>query len=113
MARVLGEIKAKSGTVRFDFDDADLELIGPERVSRTGDRLVAQLDGSLEQALIAAKPAAEAAVNAFRSLTPERISVEFGLRLDASAGAVIAKAGVEAHFVVKLEWTPGELVSDS
>jgi len=26
--------------------------------------------------------------------------------LDVSAGAVIAKAGVEAHFTVKLNWDP-------
>jgi hypothetical protein len=37
---------------------------------------------------------------------PDHASIEFGLRLDASAGAVIAKAGIEAHFIVTLNWDP-------
>jgi hypothetical protein len=30
--------------------------------------------------------------------------VEFGLRLDAEAGAVFAKAGIGAHFTITLNW---------
>ena len=35
---------------------------------------------------------------------PSQIEVEFGLKLDAAAGAVIAQAGTEASFTVKLMW---------
>ena len=35
---------------------------------------------------------------------PSEVSVEFGLKMDAEAGAYIAKAGVEAGFTVTLTW---------
>lgn len=35
---------------------------------------------------------------------PNEVSVEFGLKLDAEAGAYIAKAGAEAGFKVTLTW---------
>ena len=35
---------------------------------------------------------------------PEKVEVTFGLKLDAEAGALIAKAGTEASFSVKLAW---------
>jgi hypothetical protein len=35
---------------------------------------------------------------------PSQIEVEFGLKLDAAAGAVVAQASTEASFTVKLTW---------
>jgi hypothetical protein len=35
---------------------------------------------------------------------PDKVSVEFGLKLDAEAGAYIAKASTEAGFKVTLSW---------
>jgi hypothetical protein len=35
---------------------------------------------------------------------PSQIEVEFGLKLDAAAGAVVAQASAEASFTVKLTW---------
>jgi Trypsin-co-occurring domain 1 len=35
---------------------------------------------------------------------PEEAEVEFGLKLDAEAGALIAKTKMEAHIVVTLKW---------
>lgn len=35
---------------------------------------------------------------------PTHIEVEFGLKLDAESGAIIAKAGLEASLSVKLIW---------
>jgi hypothetical protein len=106
MTKPLAEIKTATGTVKFDIDDVDLTIVGPERVSRKGQTLVAELDMSLEQALASTRPAAQAVLDAFRSLSPDHVSIEFGLRLDVSAGAVIAKAGIEAHFTVTLDWDP-------
>ncbi len=104
MATAIAQIRTAGGTVRFDVDDP--LAVGPERVSRKGEAIVAELDQSLEQALETARPAALAVRDVFRSLSPDRVSIEFGLRLDASAGAVIAKAGVGAHFTVTLDWDP-------
>jgi len=36
---------------------------------------------------------------------PSTISVSFGLKLDAEAGAVVAKAGAEAAINVTMIWT--------
>jgi hypothetical protein len=82
----------------------DIRRVGPERVSRRGEIIVAELDDSLEHALACTQPAAQAVLDAFRATGPERVTIEFGLRLDVSAGVVIAKAGMEAHFTVKLDW---------
>lgn len=35
---------------------------------------------------------------------PEEVEVEFGIKLDAELGALIAKTSVEAHMVVTLRW---------
>jgi hypothetical protein len=61
---------------------------------------------SFEQALDKLKPAADAIISKLRNLTerPDEISVEFGIKLSAAAGAVITSASVEANFVVKLLW---------
>ncbi len=43
--------------------------------------------------------------------TLNKVEVEFGLKLDAEAGAFIAKAGVESSITVKMTWkrpTDGE-----
>jgi hypothetical protein len=104
MSRVLAEIKTADGTVRFDIDE--VVAVGPERVSRRGDALLAELETSLEETLATARPAAQAVLDAFRSTSPDHLSIEFGLRLDASAGIVIAQAGVGVHFTVTLSWNP-------
>lgn len=106
MSRALAQITTDVGTVTFDIDDDDITRVGPQRVSRKGETIVAELDESLEQALASARPAAQAVLNTFRAMGPDHVSIEFGLRLDISAGAVIAKAGLQAHFTVKLDWDP-------
>ena len=105
MARVLLEAPLTTGVARFDVDAQEVAGVGPERVSRRGQATVARLDSSLDEALASARPAAEAVIATFQALTPDELSVEFGLRLDAEAGAVFAKAGVGVHFTVTVKWT--------
>lgn len=61
---------------------------------------------SFDQALDKLKPAASAIISKLRELaeSPDEISVEFGIKLNAAAGAVIASAGVEANYTVRLLW---------
>lgn len=106
MARAQLEASIAGGVARFDVESEEVAAVGPERVSRHGHATVAKLDESLDAALASARPAAQAVVDTFREMTPDEVNVEFGLRLDAEAGAVFAKAGVGAHFTVSLRWTP-------
>jgi hypothetical protein len=105
--KTLVQAQAGDATVRFDVDEDDVIGVGPERVSRGDGTVIAKLDESLDEALASIRPAAEAVLDNFGNLSPEGIQVEFGLRLDAQAGAVFAKAGVGAHFTVTLDWKPG------
>lgn len=80
-----------------------------------GIQLVSRRDGELAQAahtfdgaLQGIRSAAESALRVFRdgALKPDAVEIEFGVRLTAEAGAVIAKSTVEGHLVVKLSWVP-------
>ena len=102
----LVQAQAGTGIATFDVDDDDVLGVGPERITRREGRTIAKLDESLDSALASARPAAEAVLDTFRHLSPDGVTVEFGLRLDAEAGAVFAKAGVGAHFTVTLDWKP-------
>jgi hypothetical protein len=61
---------------------------------------------TLEKSLESVKPAAEYVVTQLRKLhdTPDEISVEFGIKLSAASGAILASAGVEANYKVTLKW---------
>ncbi len=71
-----------------------------------GDELIVAAQ-TLERALDSIRPAAEVIIDKLRSLSqpPTNIEVVFGVNLSASAGAVIAAAGVQANYQVKLTWS--------
>ncbi|MEU4219717.1 CU044_2847 family protein [Actinoplanes sp. NPDC026623] len=60
----------------------------------------------LEAVLLEMQEAGQSALKVFREggADPDEIEVEFGIKLTAQAGAVLAKASTEAHFKVKLTW---------
>jgi hypothetical protein len=62
---------------------------------------------TLQEALGRIRPALEAVVGQVRGLAspPDRVSIEFGIKVTAEAGVVIAKAATEANFTVSAEWT--------
>ncbi|MEV8440582.1 CU044_2847 family protein [Actinosynnema sp. NPDC051121] len=92
-------------------DDAvlvEVEADGPEisPVSRSGD-VIRSAATSLDDALRHVRKAASTALANFREMDvrPDEVQVEFGVKLTAQAGAVIAKTGVEGHLKIKLTWT--------
>jgi hypothetical protein len=101
--KTLAEVPVGEGLARFEIEE--ISGVGPEQVSRSGDRLVTRLNRSLSDALAEAAPAAEAVLDSFRALAPEEVSVEFGLEVDAEAGVVFTKGSVGAHFTIHLKWT--------
>src|SRR5664280_3239216 len=92
-----------NGTVLFEVTDAT--TAGPQRISRRGGNTIATLDGRLDAALAAVRPAAENVLDTFTGLGLDTCQIEFGISLDAEAGAIIAKTSASAHFTVTLGWT--------
>ncbi|MFF4338523.1 CU044_2847 family protein [Kitasatospora sp. NPDC001540] len=84
---------------------------GAQSVSRgsRGASAVHQASQTFNEALQSMHTAAEAALGVFRdgTLKPDTVQIEFGVKLSAEAGAVIAKTAVEGNLVVKLSWAPG------
>jgi hypothetical protein len=79
---------------------------GIERAARV-DEVVAKAGVNLERTLDQVRTVADVALVRLRNLAerPEQIEVEFGIRLNAEVGAVIARTQAEGHLRVKLTWT--------
>ncbi|GHD29986.1 hypothetical protein GCM10010335_19580 [Streptomyces galbus] len=99
-----------------EFTTADGVAVAVEAAEppRPGSRLVARDNGvvqasrTFEGALEGVRAAAESALRVFRdgSLRPDGVEIEFGVKLSAETGAIIAKGTAEGHLVVKLSWSP-------
>jgi hypothetical protein len=100
------------GLVEFKTEDGG--VVAVEAVGeRNGSRLVsrggtAQAAQTFEGALDGVRAAAESALRVFRdgALKPDGVEIEFGVKLSAETGAIIAKGTAEGHLVVKLTWSP-------
>ena len=91
------------GSVVVEVDEP--EGAGAVRAGREAD-LPEKAQLTFEQALGRVQPAAEAIITKQRDLSdaPDQVGVEFGLKLNAAAGAIVASAGVEANYKVTLTW---------
>ncbi|MFJ8104879.1 CU044_2847 family protein [Streptomyces sp. NPDC096132] len=102
------------GLVEFRTDDGAVVSVEAAAEGRPGSRLVARGDGTVqaartfEGALEGVRAAAESALRVFRdgTLRPDGVEIEFGVKLSAETGAIIAKGTAEGHLVVKLSWSP-------
>jgi hypothetical protein len=107
--------------VRFAAEDGSSVIVevdddspGVEQISRD-ERGIAQAAERIEAAFGAAKPAIRSLAGMLKQLAPDEHEVEFGLKLTAEAGAIVAKTAGEAHFKVKLHWrreTPARPVEE-
>lgn len=99
-----------SSLVRFTAEDGagllvevDENAYGMERVGIVGDA-VADAGRRLEEAFETVRPALRRLSQMLREFAPEEHEVEFGLKLNVEAGAIVARTATEGHFVVKLRW---------
>lgn len=108
---------------RFKLDDgtyfeAELdESVYPGKVMRGGiaaPEILVESNTTFQAAIANVKSAAEAMIDGLKSLAKpaDAVSLEFGIKLTAETGAVIAKASADAHFIVKLEWKKADSVRD-
>lgn len=97
--------ESDQGPVVVEVDSSDP---GFRSVSRRGDGgEVHEVEGRFESALGHVRGAALSALRTFRegALDPDAIELEFGVKLTAAAGAVIAKTATEGHLTVRLTWS--------
>lgn len=84
-----------------DFDGGD--YVG---VTRKADGAIGEAHQTFENALERVRGAAVTALRTFRdkAVGADEVVLEFGVKLTAEAGAVIAKTAAEAHLTVTLKW---------
>src|SRR5260221_4516387 len=82
--------------------EGDLPEAGIERAGR-GDQVIKAKE-RFGDALEQIKPVAQTVFSKLGSLSADEICVEFGIKLGAKAGVIIASADTEANFTVSLTW---------
>jgi hypothetical protein len=82
--------------------EVDLPEAGIERAGR-GDQIIKAKE-RFGDALEEIKPVAQAVYSKLAGLSADEINVEFGIKLGAKAGTIIASADTEANFTVNLTW---------
>ncbi|MEV0185441.1 CU044_2847 family protein [Streptomyces sp. NPDC050625] len=103
--------------VEFKTEDGAIVVVETADPA-TGTRLVSRGEGpgngaadrtarTFEGALDSVRSAAQSALRVFRegALRPDSVELEFGVKLSAEAGAVIAKGAAEGQLVVRLSWS--------
>lgn len=83
--------------------EVDEDAFGVEQVSRDEDAVI-EAGRKLEDVIASAQTTIRAVVDGLRALAPDEHQLEFGLKLNASAGVLVAKTAVEGHFTVKMTW---------
>lgn len=98
--------------IEFPLEDGTTMLVeveeseeeGLERVSRRD--VIERAQQTLEKSLDKVRPAAQFILEKLRGLdeSPDEIEVQFGLKLNAVSGVVLAAASMEANYTVILRW---------
>jgi hypothetical protein len=75
-------------------------------VSRSPGMEIHDVKRRFDEALEGVRGAALTALRTLgdKRLCPDELSLEFGIKLNAAAGAVIAKTSAEGHLTVKMTW---------
>ena len=95
------------GVLRVQAADADLPP-GLELAALRPGEVVARASESLDSALEQLRPAVDIIRRQLEELTPDEVSVEFGIVLGAETGVVVAKGTAEVHFTISLKWAGGD-----
>ena len=87
--------------------EVDADEAGFSSISQKPGEIVHDVKEKFEDALENVRNAAQSALRTFRdeALDPDDVEIEFGIKLNAAAGAVIAKTSAEGHLTVKLKWS--------
>jgi len=84
---------------------------GRQQVALKPDEAVQRSAEALDRSMDTIRHMAKRVTTTMDSLggvRPDEVTVKFGIKFDAEAGAIIAKAGVEASMDVELVWKGGQ-----
>jgi hypothetical protein len=86
-----------------EVDESDTDGV-PK--SLQGHDVIEKANQTLEKSLEKVQPVAQFIIAQLRKLhdAPDEIGVEFGLKLSAESGVILASAGLEANYKVNLKW---------
>jgi NTP-dependent ternary system trypsin peptidase co-occuring protein len=87
--------------------EVDSREPGFQSIARSPGQVIHDVKGRFDDALANVRDAAVSALKTFRdeALDPDGVEIEFGVKFNAEAGAVIAKCSTEGHLLVKLTWS--------
>jgi hypothetical protein len=103
MPRIVEFPVQAGGVLRVQAAGAD-QALAPASPTATVERA----RQTLEDALADVTPALGVITDRLRKLSPDEVTVEFGIMLSAETGVVVAKGGAEVHFTVRLAWARGD-----
>lgn len=102
MAHLLEVPLEDGGSITVEVEE------GPRGTLRSArpDEVVATAGRTLEATVERIGPASRAIVGKLKELAepPDEIGVEFGMKLNAEAGVIIARTSGEANFKISLTW---------
>lgn len=101
-----------SRIIRFKGDDGSEVLVEVKEHAESGMEQaglgapVELAQKKFEEALAKLRPITDTVMRTLRDLNnPDECSIEFGITLNAEAGAIIASASAEANISVSLKWS--------
>lgn len=105
--------------VDFPLEDGEnvrVEVLGDDGTVRRGEPkdVIEPTTLAFEAAMAKLKPICTTIVKQAKELVeqPEEFSVEFGVKLNAEAGMVIAKAAAKANLKISVKWKKAEKQKD-
>jgi hypothetical protein len=109
MKRLMEFPSESGGPILVEVEDVGLG--GETRRGLSTSAVVERAQTSFEDALERARPMASSLVGKLRAIgdtadnPPDEVQVEFGIVLNAEAGAILASASAGANYKVTMTWT--------
>ena len=86
--------------------EVDSHEPGFQSISRKPGETIHDAKAHFEDTMESIRDAALSTFKKFEVIGPENVEIEFGVKLNAAVGAVIARTSAEGHLTVKLRWSP-------
>lgn len=106
MKRLVEFATDEGGTILVEIDDDLRPGSGSTLRGGPAATMIEKARVSYEEALDKIQGAAETIITKMRALpdSPDEISVDFGIKMSADIGAILASTSAEAHFTLHLTW---------